>query len=163
MAAPETYLRPEVIRQVGRFRKLGQALSKRFTPNLEKALTLWDDKLLGAPSNAVERGHRGHRQVPVYRVRTQPPIGQWIARASAKARDLLFNHQANGRRKRLVGRAYQPAYAGHSPKRSPDPALGCVRHGRKAVAKPRTSCTSKGRRRTGLCNVANVATVSEIP
>ena len=43
------------------------------SPNLEKALTFLDDKLLPATSNAVERGNRRHRkmQKAVYRVRQQ--------------------------------------------------------------------------------------------
>jgi hypothetical protein len=43
------------------------------SPNLEKALTFLDDKLLPATSNAVERGNRRYRkmQKSVYRVRTQ--------------------------------------------------------------------------------------------
>jgi hypothetical protein len=45
-----------VRRRVRRFRSLRQALQKLFSPNLEKALTFLDDRLLGATSNAVERG-----------------------------------------------------------------------------------------------------------
>ena len=43
-----------------------------FSTNLEKALTFLDDRLLGATSNAVERGNRRYRkmQKTVYRVRT---------------------------------------------------------------------------------------------
>ena len=48
-------------------------LDKLNSPNLEKALTFLDDKLLPATSNAVERGNRRVRkmQKTVYRVRTQ--------------------------------------------------------------------------------------------
>ena len=51
------------------------------SPNLGKALTFLDDKLLPATSNAVERGNRRHRkmQKTVYRVRTQPTISGRIA------------------------------------------------------------------------------------
>jgi hypothetical protein len=42
-------------------------------PYLEQALTLLDDTLLPATSNAVERGNRRHRkrQKSVYRVRSK--------------------------------------------------------------------------------------------
>lgn len=81
-------------RRVRRFRKLAKALAKLFSPNLEKALTFLDDKLLGATSNAVERGNRRHRQVQkrVYRVRTEAHIRQRIAL------DMLREAQAEGRR-----------------------------------------------------------------
>jgi Transposase len=80
-------------RRVRRFRKLGKALNKLFSPNLEKALVFLDDKLLGATSNAVERGNRRHRQVQkrVYRVRTEPHIRGRIAL------DMLREAQAEGR------------------------------------------------------------------
>src|SRR5262245_38772722 len=54
-----------------RYRSLGRSLDKLKSPNLEKALTFLDDKLLPATSNAVERGNRRHRkmQQAVYRVR----------------------------------------------------------------------------------------------
>jgi hypothetical protein len=68
-------------RRVRRFKKVGQALKKLFSPNLEKALTFLDDSLLPATSNAVERGNRRHRkmQKTVYRVRTKPHISSRIA------------------------------------------------------------------------------------
>src|SRR5712691_499885 len=52
---------------------IGDTLQKVFSPNLEKALTFLDDKLLPATSNAVERGNRRHRkmQKSVYRVRSK--------------------------------------------------------------------------------------------
>lgn len=67
--------------RVRRFRSLREALSKLFSPNLEKALTFLDDRLLPATSNAVERGNRRHRkmQKSIYRVRTQDHIRQRIA------------------------------------------------------------------------------------
>jgi hypothetical protein len=50
-------------RRVRRYRKLGKCLDKLHSPNLEKALTFLDDKLLPATSNAVERGNRRHRKM----------------------------------------------------------------------------------------------------
>ena len=68
-------------RRVRRFRAVGKVLSKLQSPNLEKALTFLDDKLLPSTSNAVERGNRRHRkmQKTVYRVRTQVHIHNRIA------------------------------------------------------------------------------------
>jgi len=68
-------------RRVRRFKSIGKPLQKLFSPNLEKALTFLDDKLLPSTSNAVERGHRRHRkmQKTVYRVRTKPNISSRIA------------------------------------------------------------------------------------
>jgi hypothetical protein len=59
-------------RRVRRYPSLGKILDKLNSPNLEKALTFLDDKLLAATSNAVERGNRRARkmQKTVYRVRT---------------------------------------------------------------------------------------------
>jgi hypothetical protein len=56
-----------------RYRSLGRSLDKLHSPNLDKALTFLDDKLLPATSNAVERGNRRHRkmQKTIYRVRRQ--------------------------------------------------------------------------------------------
>lgn len=42
-------------RHLRRFRSLGRSLDKLNSPNLEKALTFLDDKLLPATSNVVER------------------------------------------------------------------------------------------------------------
>ena len=52
---------------------MGKTLSKLYSPNLQKALTFLDDKLLPSTSNAVERGNRRHRkmQKSIYRVRTR--------------------------------------------------------------------------------------------
>jgi hypothetical protein len=68
-------------RRVRRFKRVGKTLQKLFSPNLEKALTFLDDKLLPSTSNAVERGYRRHRkmQKTVYRVRTQSNISSRIA------------------------------------------------------------------------------------
>jgi hypothetical protein len=62
--------------RVRRFQAVSETLKKIFSPNLEKALTFLDDKLLPSTSNAVERGNRRHRkmQKTVYRVRTQLAI-----------------------------------------------------------------------------------------
>ncbi len=67
--------------RVRRFQGLGPILEKLQSPNLEKALTFLDDRLLGSTSNAVERGNRRYRkmQKTVYRVRTQPNISGRIA------------------------------------------------------------------------------------
>jgi hypothetical protein len=59
-----------------RFVWLGAVLKKLLSPGLEKALVFLDERLLGATSNAVERGNRRYRkmQKSVYRVRTQRAI-----------------------------------------------------------------------------------------
>ena len=79
--------------RVCRCKKLGQSLQKLFSPNLEKALTFLDDKLLPYTSNAVERGNRRHRkmQKTVYRVRTKENLSHRIAL------DMLRDAQAEGR------------------------------------------------------------------
>ena len=66
---------------VRRFEKVGKALQKLFSPNLEKALTFLDDSLLPSTSNAVERGYRRHRKMQkmIYRVRTEERINQRVA------------------------------------------------------------------------------------
>jgi hypothetical protein len=68
-------------KRVRRFRKIGKALGKLFSPNLEKALTFLDDSLLPSTSNAVERGNRRHRRMQkrIYRVRTREHIHGRIA------------------------------------------------------------------------------------
>jgi hypothetical protein len=67
--------------RVRRFRSLGKSLDKLQSPNLEKALTFLDDKLLAATSNVVERANRRHRkmQKTIYRVRTQQSLGGRVA------------------------------------------------------------------------------------
>ena len=79
--------------RVKRYRSLGKALDKLHSPNLEKALTFLDDKLLPATSNAVERGNRRHRkmQKTVYRVRTHATL------VGRMALDLQRDQQAGGR------------------------------------------------------------------
>jgi Transposase len=76
-----------------RFVRLRAVLKKLFAPGLEKALVFLDEKLLGATSNAVERGNRRYRkmQKAVYRVRTQQTIEGRLAL------DLLREWQAGGR------------------------------------------------------------------
>jgi hypothetical protein len=83
----------ELRRRVRRFTKVGKALAKLDSPNLEKALTFLDDRLLPATSNAVERGNRRHRkmQKAVYRVRTKQSLERRMAM------DLLREMQADGR------------------------------------------------------------------
>ena len=68
-------------RRVRRFKRVGRTLNKLFTPNLQKALTFLDDRLLPATSNAVERSNRRFRkaQRSVYCVRTAQHIRQRIA------------------------------------------------------------------------------------
>lgn len=80
-------------RRVRRFKQVGKTLQKLFSPNLEKALTFLNDKLLPSTSNAVERGNRRHRkmQKTVYRVRTQENFRNRIAL------DMLREAQAEGR------------------------------------------------------------------
>ena len=80
-------------RRVRRFKQVGNILSKIKSPNLDKALTFLDDKLLPSTSNAVERSNRRHRkmQKTVYRVRTQENINNRIAL------DMLRDYQKEGR------------------------------------------------------------------
>ena len=83
--------------QLRRYRSLGKSLDKLHSPNLEKALTFLDDKLLPATSNAVERGNRRVRkmQKAVYRVRTQESLQGRLAL------DLQRDQQAEGRQETL--------------------------------------------------------------
>ena len=78
------------LRRFGRLRKV---LKKLLAPELEKALVFLDERLLGATSNAVERGNRRYRkmQKTVYRVRTQRAIEGRLAP------DLLREQHAQGR------------------------------------------------------------------
>jgi hypothetical protein len=63
-------------KRVQRFTKLCQILKGLFSSNVDKALTFLDDHLLGATSNAVERGNRRYRKMQnsVYRIRTYAHI-----------------------------------------------------------------------------------------
>ena len=85
-------------RRLNRFQQRGETLKKRFSPPLEKALTLLDDKLLPATSHAVERGNRRYRkmQKQVYRVRTQEQISARLAL------DMWREAQAEGRQQTLA-------------------------------------------------------------
>ncbi len=76
-----------------RFGRLRAALKKLLAPGLEKALVFLDERLLGATSNAVERGNRRYRkmQETVYRVRTRRPIEGRLAL------DLQRERQCDGR------------------------------------------------------------------
>ena len=78
-----------------RFGWLGAVLKKLLSPGLEKALVFLDERLLGATSNAVERGNRRYRkmQKTVYRVRTRRTIEGRLAL------DLLRERHAGGRTK----------------------------------------------------------------
>ena len=85
-------------RRVRRYRSLGKCLDKLHSPNLEKALTFLDDKLLPATSNAVERGNRRLRkmQKAVYSVRTRGALQGRLAL------DLQRDQQADGRHDTLA-------------------------------------------------------------
>jgi hypothetical protein len=76
-----------------RFGRLRDVLKKLFSSGLEKALVFLDEKLMGATSNAVERGDRRYRkmQKTVYRVRTERSINARLAL------DLLRERQARTR------------------------------------------------------------------
>jgi hypothetical protein len=90
--------------RVRRCKHVGKVLRKLQSPNLDKALTFLDDKLLPSTSNAVERGNRRHRkmQKTVYRVRTQEHISNRIAldmlRDSRKAGRLETLHLLHHKR-----------------------------------------------------------------
>jgi Transposase len=90
-------------RRVRRFKRLGRALGKLNSPNLDRALLFLDDKLLGSTSNAVERSNRRFRkaQKSVYSVRTKRHIEQRLAldmnrelRAGKRVRTLKTLHHA---------------------------------------------------------------------
>jgi Transposase len=90
-------------RRVRRFKRIGKTLQRLFSPNLEKALTFLDDKLLPSTSNAVERGNRRHRkmQKSVYRVRTRLSLHRRMAldllretQAPARSHTTVTLHQA---------------------------------------------------------------------
>jgi len=85
-------------RRTRRHASLEKLLDRLDSPNLEKALTFLDDKLLPATSNAVERGNRRVRkmQKAVYRVRTQKNLQGRLAL------DLQREEQASGRRATLA-------------------------------------------------------------
>ena len=85
-------------RRARHFKAVGKVLSKLQSPNLEKALTFLDDKLLPSTSNAVERGNRRHRkmQKTVYRVRTQKHIHNRIAL------DMLRDSHKESRKKTMT-------------------------------------------------------------
>jgi hypothetical protein len=67
--------------RVRRHKRLGKALDRLKSPNLEKALLFLDDKLLPSTSNAVERGNRRFRkaQKSIYSVRTKPHLEQRLS------------------------------------------------------------------------------------
>ena len=94
--------------RVRRFRSLGKSLDKLSSPNLEKALTFLDEKLLPATSNAVERSNRRVRkmQKTVYRVRTQQSLKARLAldlqrdqrTGNQKATSEALHHDRRGRK-----------------------------------------------------------------
>jgi hypothetical protein len=102
------------------FKPLQFALKKLWSPNLEKALTFLDDKLLPSTSNAVERANRRHRkmQKSVYRVRTSRHVSQRIAMDCLREARLIRRH----RLLRTLHRTRTPILAhkpGHSLKPTP--------------------------------------------
>jgi len=93
-------------RRVKRFKEVGKTLQKLYSPNLEKALTFLDDKLLPSTSNAVERGNRRHRkmQKTVYRVRTKRSLQQRLALDLLREMNALGRHRS----KKTLHRARSP-------------------------------------------------------
>lgn len=76
--------------KLSRFKHLEKILSKLHSPNLEKALTFLDDKMLEPTSNSVERANRRYRkmQKSIYRVRTQTSIIHRIALDMLRDQDI---------------------------------------------------------------------------
>lgn len=99
-------------KKVQRFKSLQRALKKLWSPNLEKALTFLDDKLLPSTSNAVERANRRHRkmQKSVYRVRTHRHVAQRIAMDMIREARAIRRSQAlrTLHRNRTPPRAHKP-------------------------------------------------------
>jgi hypothetical protein len=85
-------------RRLKRFKSLGSSLKKLQGPNVDKALTYLDDKLLAGTSNAVERGNRRFRkmQKSIYSVRTVDHIRQRLAL------DLLREERARRRQRTIT-------------------------------------------------------------
>jgi len=83
----------ELRTRLRRFGWLSAVLKKLLAPRLEKALVFLDERLMGATSNAVERGNRRYRkmQKTVYRVRTKRAIEGRLAL------DLQRERQDDGR------------------------------------------------------------------
>jgi hypothetical protein len=83
----------ELRRRLQRFGWLRAVLKELLSPGLEKALVFLDERLMGATSNAVERGNRRYRkmQKTVYRVRTKRAI------EGRQALDLQRERQDDGR------------------------------------------------------------------
>lgn len=93
--------------RVRRCQRLGKALDKLRSPTLDKALLFLDDDLLGATSNAVERGNRRFRkaQGSIYSVRTAQQIRRRLAldlhreqRTARRAQTLKFLHRGRAER-----------------------------------------------------------------
>lgn len=99
--------------KLSRFEHLGKVLSKIQSPNIDKALTFLDDKMLQATSNAVERANRRHRkmQKSIYRVRTQESLSCRIALDMFRDKDMQIRTamlaRLHGQRAGSVERATQ--------------------------------------------------------
>jgi Transposase len=92
--------------RLSRFKHLGEALKKLYSPTLEKALTFLDDNLLPSTSNAVEPGNRRYRkmQKSIYSVRTHEQSQARIA--------LDMWREAQGEGRELTLQALHEARAG---------------------------------------------------
>lgn len=95
--------RAKLRKRVKRFKRLGKTLDKLKSPTLDKALLFLDDELLGATSNAVERGNRRFRkaQKSIYSVRTAQQLRRRLAldlhreqRSARRAKTLKSLHRA---------------------------------------------------------------------
>lgn len=82
--------------QLQNMTQLKQVLRKLYSPNLQKALTFLDDKLLPSTSNAVERGNRRHRkmQKTIYRVRTRRSMEHRMALDLQREMQMTHRQQA---------------------------------------------------------------------
>lgn len=85
--------------RVKRFKSLGRSLDKLKSPTLEKAREFWDDKLMPATSNAVERGNRRHRNMQKSGYRVCPKANL----AGRMALDLQRERHASGRESTRTG------------------------------------------------------------
>jgi hypothetical protein len=85
-------------RRLLRFPQVGATRKQLFSPTVEKALTLLEDKLLPSTSHAVERGNRRYRKMQkrVYRIRTPAQISARLAL------DMWREAQAEGRQQTLA-------------------------------------------------------------
>ena len=75
--------------RVSRCKRLGRALDKLSSPNLEKGMTFLDDKLLPATSNAVERSNRRYRKASITqcgRLNTFASVSPWTCSGISRHR-----------------------------------------------------------------------------